>query len=340
MPYLRRKILCDKEKEIFILVCAVWNWCSRISSILSLRSMAYLGQAVCCPSCVCSDWSNAIGIPNNMGASGTKSKKDPVGWLPTAGSGSRRQLGSKPDLVFEGLSETSRRILGWSQSMNGQDFLRITDEAFAILVAEIRAESWECRLRNIQRAQGLAQEESMRREEQERKQTNLAERKAMAIETPTGRDHQATKGLGRQKNNKKYDAALRIAKTVDSPKEMASVVKLLEAAHKDGDRRATYALGTWYFHGKLFDKNEKNGFLLMLQAADSFIPDACFDVAVSYETGKGVRKNIKKAGIYYLRAMMLGEKQSIGEVGRLFYWGIGFQKNRDVAKELLNFRIS
>ncbi|MDR6840310.1 tetratricopeptide repeat protein [Pseudoxanthomonas sacheonensis] len=119
---------------------------------------------------------------------------------------------------------------------------------------------------------------------------------------------------------------------------MASVASLLEDAHKSGDRWATYALGTWYFHGRFFDKDEKKGFLLMLHAAEGFIPDACFDVAVSYETGKGIRKNLRKAGIYYFRGMMLGEKQSIAEVGRLFYWGIGLPKNRDIAKELLNFR--
>jgi uncharacterized protein len=86
-----------------------------------------------------------------------------------------------------------------------------------------------------------------------------------------------------------------------------------------------------------YKKSQKKGFALMLQAADCFVSDACFDVAVSYETGMGVGKNEKKAFIYFLRAMMLGDPQAIHEVGRLFYWGIGVSKNKDVAMELHNF---
>ncbi|MEB1530963.1 tetratricopeptide repeat protein [Xanthomonas sp. WHRI 7945] len=163
----------------------------------------------------------------------------------------------------------------------------------------------------------------------------------MTIETRTVRGRQATKVLGRQENNKKYNAALRAARSVRSDSDrgdLAPIAKLLEEAHGHGDKRATYALGTWYFHGQFFKKDEKRGFSLMLEAAESFVPDACFDVAVSYETGNGVRKSLKKAGVYYFRAMMLGEKQSIAEVGRLFYWGIGVPESRGIAKELLNFQ--
>lgn len=114
--------------------------------------------------------------------------------------------------------------------------------------------------------------------------------------------------------------------------------RLLEKAHRLGESRATYALGTWYFHGRLYKRNYKTGFGLMKSAADAFISDACFDVAVSYEKGIGVRRSFKKAAIYYLRAMMLGDKKSINEVGRVFYWGVGVERDRAIAKELLNFR--
>lgn len=131
-----------------------------------------------------------------------------------------------------------------------------------------------------------------------------------------------------------------MAKSAKSFGKIYTISNLLENAYRSGDPKAAYALGTWYFHGKLFKQDKKKGFLLMLEAADSFVSDACFDVAVSYETGEGIRKNIRKAVIYYFRAMMLGEKQSITEIGRIFYWGIGVNKNRDIAKELLNFQSS
>lgn len=139
-------------------------------------------------------------------------------------------------------------------------------------------------------------------------------------------------------STKQYRQALRESKSARSQSEIRAVADLLEDAHRSGDPKAAYALGTWYFHGKFFKEDRKKGFLLMLEAADNFVPDACFDVAVSYETGAGIRKNIKKAVIYYFRAMMLGETQSITEVGRLFYWGIGVPKSRTIANELLHFQ--
>ncbi|HET6914443.1 MAG TPA: tetratricopeptide repeat protein [Rhodanobacteraceae bacterium] len=135
-----------------------------------------------------------------------------------------------------------------------------------------------------------------------------------------------------------YQRALRAIKRARTPTDIRVVAGLLEKAYACGDSRAAYALGTWYFHGKFFDKDKRNGFRLMLEAADHFVPSACYDVAVSYELGDGVKKNIQKAVVYYLRAMMLGDQQAITEFGRLFYWGIGVSKHRGIAKELLNFR--
>lgn len=146
-----------------------------------------------------------------------------------------------------------------------------------------------------------------------------------------------TKAHGRRKADSRYERALLLAKSGDNSTKLGPIAKLLQAAHERGDRRATYAIGTWYFHGRLFDQDERKGFLMMLEAADDFVADACFDVAISYEIGRGVRKNLKKAAVYYLRAMMLGEKQSISEVGRLLYWGIGVAKDRALAKELDHF---
>lgn len=139
-------------------------------------------------------------------------------------------------------------------------------------------------------------------------------------------------------NTDEYTEALHIMRAKGGDMEIASVVKLLRTARRKGDFWASYALGTWYFHGEHFKTDKAKGFALMLEAADNFVPDACYDVAVSYELGDGVRKSRKSAVVYYLRAMMLGEKQSVTEVGRVFYWGIGVQRNRAIAKELLNFQ--
>ena len=63
---------------------------------------------------------------------------------------------------------------------------------------------------------------------------------------------------------------------------------------------------------------------------------ACFDLAVCYENGFGVKKNTKKAFLFYSKAILLGEKQSIYEVGRCYYYGIGVNKNLELASVYLD----
>lgn len=177
----------------------------------------------------------------------------------------------------------------------------------------------------------------MKRAGPDPKRISTVESEEMAEETRMEKGRLDTKVPGRPKRSRKYAAALRLEAEATTKAKRAVVAGLLADAHALGDRRATYALGTWYFHGRFFPVDKKKGFALMLQAAEDFVADACFDVGVSYETGAGVRKDKEKAAIYYLRAMMLGERQSIEQVGRMFYWGIGVPKSRAVALEISNF---
>jgi uncharacterized protein len=70
---------------------------------------------------------------------------------------------------------------------------------------------------------------------------------------------------------------------------------------------------------------------LLRQAAKENIPDALYDLAVSYEKGVGVRKSEKKAYELYVQAAVWGEKQSFHEVGRCLYYGIGAERDRRLA---------
>lgn len=62
------------------------------------------------------------------------------------------------------------------------------------------------------------------------------------------------------------------------------------------------------------------------------IPDALFDLAVSYEKGIEVNKNEKTAFQLYLKAVLLGEHQSIYEVGRCYFHGIGIEEDQELAE--------
>ncbi len=57
-----------------------------------------------------------------------------------------------------------------------------------------------------------------------------------------------------------------------------------------------------------------------------------YDLAVCYEKGVGVKKNTKKAMEHYLKAALYGDKQSFYEVGRGYYYGIGFKTDKTLAK--------
>jgi TPR repeat protein len=55
-------------------------------------------------------------------------------------------------------------------------------------------------------------------------------------------------------------------------------------------------------------------------------------LAICYETGQGINENKKKAFEYYLIAALEGDKQSVYEVGRCYYYGIGIKKNMVIGR--------
>lgn len=135
-------------------------------------------------------------------------------------------------------------------------------------------------------------------------------------------------------SNNHYDRALRKASQPNA--DFPSVRLLLEAAHEKGDARATYALATWYLHGRCFRRNLQKAVVMLRSAAARNNGDALYDLAVCYEIGTGVRKSVRKAAELYLRAALQGEKQSIYEIGRCYHHGIGVEKDRIIAKVWLD----
>lgn len=134
--------------------------------------------------------------------------------------------------------------------------------------------------------------------------------------------------------DRRYDEAWRKARRKGA--EPDDVAPLLTAAHEAGDPRATYALATWYLHGRVFKKNVRRSVTLLREAAKRRIPDALYDLAVCYERGEGVSKNSRKAFELYVRAALQGERQSVYEVGRCYYHGIGIARDRRLARVWLD----
>ncbi len=126
-----------------------------------------------------------------------------------------------------------------------------------------------------------------------------------------------------------YETALKEMRKKKPDAELG--LKLLLQALKKGDMRAAYALATWHLHGTHVEKDSRKAIALLKRAANENIPAALYDLAVAYEEGKITRKNEKKAYESYLKAAIWGDKQSIHEVGRCTYYGIGTSRNRRFA---------
>src|SRR5689334_8719343 len=90
------------------------------------------------------------------------------------------------------------------------------------------------------------------------------------------------KGMSRKRRdhkNKVYamDALLKRAKTLALYKRYAEAFELLKLADANNDYMASYAIGTWYLHGRHVQKNLKKGFSYLTKAAKGNIADAYFD---------------------------------------------------------------
>ena len=124
-----------------------------------------------------------------------------------------------------------------------------------------------------------------------------------------------------------YDLAL-LAVRRKRP-DLARAATLLESGHDKGDRRATYALATWCLYGHAnCAKDLRKAVQLLKLAASSDVAAAHFDLAVCYETGDGIKKNDAKAYLHYLAAALNGDLDSLGEVGRCLFHGVGTTRDR------------
>ncbi len=110
-----------------------------------------------------------------------------------------------------------------------------------------------------------------------------------------------------------------------------SALQLLEQAHVRGDARATYALATWYIHGKNVEVNLSKAVKLLRSAHRHGIREATFDLALAFETGKGVSKSTPTAFRLYVDAAQKGDPDALRAVARCVFHGIGTSKSRELA---------
>lgn len=108
---------------------------------------------------------------------------------------------------------------------------------------------------------------------------------------------------------------------------------LLWHSHENRDSRATYALATWHLFGSPgIKKNWLEAAKLLQLAARNGVAEAHYDLAVCYEMGRGVRRNLRCAYLHYLAAAIDGDGDAIVSIGRCLYYGVGIGVDKDAAE--------
>lgn len=134
-------------------------------------------------------------------------------------------------------------------------------------------------------------------------------------------------------NSQHYEKALKLMGKGGGHTKSAK--DFLEKAAEEGDGRAIYALGTWWFHGAYgLTKDIKKGLSMWREAAQKGIPEACFDLAVAIEKNEDSTNGVETladAFIWYLSAAIRGDAQAIFEVGRCYCYGIGIVEDKRLA---------
>ena len=113
----------------------------------------------------------------------------------------------------------------------------------------------------------------------------------------------------------------------------ANAAHLFELALDNGctnKREICKCLGTYYKSMQQYE-NAFKYFYVAMEEGDS---DATFEVAYSYETGKGVRMNNAEAQKFYVKAGNKGNGRAVTRLGYMYSTGKGVQKNFKEAERL------
>jgi uncharacterized protein len=107
---------------------------------------------------------------------------------------------------------------------------------------------------------------------------------------------------------------------------------LLKEAASAGNYEADYAIGTWYAFGKHVPQSDEMAVKYFKRAARKKYGPAMFDLAMCYETERGVARDLPRAFELYVQAAREGDKDAGTSVYRCLYHGIGVSRNRKLAE--------
>ena len=142
-----------------------------------------------------------------------------------------------------------------------------------------------------------------------------------------------------EKQSDYYNKALEVAKA-ENP-DYAKAADLLKKAEAAGSSKALFALGSWYFHGRHFEKDINLAISYWERAIEAKNSEAALELGTLYERGELVKKDMAKAFHYYCIGALFEGAKAHYEVSRFFYYGFYVPKDiklsefwRDRAEEL------
>lgn len=120
---------------------------------------------------------------------------------------------------------------------------------------------------------------------------------------------------------------------------------MVRAGHGKGVFGTAYALASWHLHGLEAQVNRdlRRAVALLRESAAEGDSDGAMDLAICYETGKGVRCSQRRAFLLYLQAALAEDRKPADvtiysrreryeEVGRCCWYGIGVATDRRAAR--------
>lgn len=115
----------------------------------------------------------------------------------------------------------------------------------------------------------------------------------------------------------------------DDPARVKQGSMLLEAAAKQNNADALYALGVMSVTGRGVPRSDAAAFDYMWRAAEAGLPDAQYDLALMYADGKGTVKNSEAATKWAQKAENQGCRKALPLLGRLMLESADYQARED-----------
>jgi uncharacterized protein len=116
--------------------------------------------------------------------------------------------------------------------------------------------------------------------------------------------------------------------------ELRAMLDLFTRGVEVDNPNAQFELGTWLIWGvkPVLKANPRKGLALLKKAALAGVAEAALSVAICVRNGAGCKSDPQSALAWFLRAALLGSRDAMGELAKIYFNGLVVPKSLVVAK--------